>query len=170
MPNEIEAFPRREERQRDRDELDDLVEATRSRGAQKRFQLRKREFNRVEIRTVGWKKSEARPDALNCRLHLRLLMHGKVVEHDDVTGAERRHQHLLDIREKRGIVDRPVEHRRRVQAIDAQRSDDGVRLPVAIGRVVAEPQPAETAPVAAQQVGRDPGLIDEDVAARVVQS
>jgi hypothetical protein len=51
MPHEIEAFPRREESQRDREQLDDLVEAARSRRAQERFQLCKGEFDRIEVRT-----------------------------------------------------------------------------------------------------------------------
>lgn len=36
-------------------------------------------------------------------------------------------------------------------------------------RVIPQPLPAETAAIAAQQVGRDAGFIDEDVGARVVQ-
>jgi hypothetical protein len=44
--------------QRDRDQLDDLVEASRSRGPQKCFQLPKREFDRIEFRTVGWQKPQ----------------------------------------------------------------------------------------------------------------
>ena len=41
---------------RDRDELDDLVEAARSRNPQERLQLRKRLFDRIEIRTLGRQK------------------------------------------------------------------------------------------------------------------
>lgn len=118
MPDEVETFARREELQRDRDELDNLVEVARSRRAQKRFQLRKREFDRIEIRTVGRQKAEARADTLDRGLHLRLPMHRQVVEDNYVTRPQRRHQHLLDIREKCGIVDGAVEHGGRMHAVD----------------------------------------------------
>ena len=71
MPDEVAAFLACEEVQRDRDELDDLVEGARSRGSEKGFQLRKCEFDRIEIRTVGRQEAEARAHALDGGLHLR---------------------------------------------------------------------------------------------------
>ena len=47
--------------------------------------------------------------------------------------------------------------------------DDGVGLPVAARRVIAEAHAARTPAVAAQEIRRDARFIDEDVAARVVQ-
>lgn len=169
MAHEVEAFLRREEAERDRDQLDDLVEAPRSRRAQKRFQLRKREFDRIEIRTVGRQEPEVRPDAFDRDLDFWLLVHGQVVEDHDVPWSERRHEDLLDVREKRGIVDRAIEDGRRVEAVDAQGSDDRVGLPMAARRVVAQPQSPKAPPVAAQQVGRDARFIDEDVLAGIVE-
>lgn len=150
MPYEIEAFARRKEVQRDRDELDDLVEGARSRGPQKRFQLGEGELDRIEVRAVGGQKAEARTDAFNRGLHLRLFVHREVIEDDDVADAERRDEHLLDIGEKRGIIDRPVEDGGRRQPLDPQRGDDGVRLPMTVGRVIAETEPAGTSAIAAQ--------------------
>jgi hypothetical protein len=168
MPDEVQALLRREELQCDRDELDDLVEAARSHRSQKRFQLRKGEFNRIEIRTVGRKESQAGPDAFDRGLHVRLLVDRQVVEDDDIARAQRRDQHLLDIGEKRRIVDRAIENGRRVEPVDAQGRHDGVRLPMPTRGVIAEPQAARAAAVPAEQVGGDAGLIEEDVAARVV--
>jgi hypothetical protein len=37
------------------------------------------------------------------------------------------------------------------------------------GCVIPQPLPADTAAIAAQQVGRDAGFIDKDVGARIVQ-
>jgi hypothetical protein len=170
MPYEIEAFARRKEVQRDRDELDDLVEAARSRGPQECFQLGESELDRIEVRAIGRQEAQPRTDAFNRGLYLRLFVHREVIENDDVAGAERRDEHLLDVGEKRGIIDRPVEDGGRRQPLDAQRGHDRVRLPMAVGRVIAEPEPARTAAVAAQQIGRDAGFIDEDVAARIVQA
>ena len=133
MPYEIEAFARRKEVPRDRDELDNLVEATRSRGPQKCFQLGEGELDRIEVGAVGRREAPTRADAFNRRLHLRLFVHREVIEDDDVAGAERRDEHLLDICEKRGIIDRPVEDGGRRQPLDPQRGHDRVRLPMAVG-------------------------------------
>jgi hypothetical protein len=170
MPDEIEAFARRKEVQRDRDELDNLVEAARSGGPQKCFQLGEGELDRIEVRAVGRQEAQPRTDAFNRRFHLRLFVHREVIEDDDVAGAERRDEHLLDIGEKRGIIDRPVEDGGRRQPLDPQRGHDRVRLPMAVRRVIAETDPARTPAIAAQQIGRDAGFIDEDVAARIVQA
>ena len=57
----------------------------------------------------------------------------------------------------------------RREAVDAQRGDDRVRLPVAARRVIAQAHAAGTPPVAAQEIRRDARFVDEDVGARVVQ-
>ena len=170
MSDEVEALAWCVEVQRDRDELDDLVEVARSRRPKKRFQLRKGQFDRIEVRAVRREKPEACPDPFDGGLHVRLLVHREVVQDDHIAGPERRDEHLLDVGEKAGIVDRAIEDRRRVEAVDSQRGHHGVRLPVTIGCVVAQPDPAGAAPVPADQVGGDTGLIDKDVAARVVQT
>jgi hypothetical protein len=41
-------------------------------------------------------------------------------------------------------------------------------LPVPIGRVVAQPQAARAATIPPEQVGGDAGLVEKDVATRVV--
>ena len=162
MSHEIPAFLRREELQRDRDELDDLVEATRSRRAQKGFQLRKRELDGIEVGAVRRQESDEGPRLFNGGLHGRLFMDGEVVEHHDVAWSQRRHEHLFDVGEEGGIVDRAVEDRRRLQAVPPQRGDHGVRLPVSAGRVIAEPQAAWAAAVAPQQIGRHARFVEKD--------
>jgi len=103
MPHEVAAFPRREQLKRPGDEVDDLVEGARSSGAQEGFQLRKRELDRIEIRTVGREKAQPGADAFDGDLHRRLLVHGQVVEHDDVARLERRHQDF--VRRRRATSD-----------------------------------------------------------------
>ena len=93
-----------------------------------------------EVWTVGRQEAEVRADALNRGLDLRLFVHRQVVEDDDVAWSQRRDEHLLDVGEKRGIVDRSIEDGRRVKPVRAQCGDDGVRVPMAARRVVAEPQ------------------------------
>lgn len=169
MADEIEALAWREEPQRDRHQLHYLVEGARSRRPQERFQLRERHFDRIEIGTVGRQKTEARADAFDRGLHLRLLVHREVVEYDDVAGPQRRREYLLDVGEKRGVVERAIEDRRGLQPVDAERRDDGVRLPVPTRRVVLQATAPKAPPVATEEIGRDARLVDEDVPARIMQ-
>lgn len=168
MLDEVEALVRREERERDRHELTDLVEGAWARRPQERFQLRKRHLDRIEVRAVGRQEPEARADTGDRGLHLRLFVHHQVVEDHNVARAERRCEHLLDVPEECGIVDRAVEDRGSRQAVDAQRGDDGVRLPVPARRVIPEADASWAASIAAQEIRRDARFIDEDVGARVV--
>jgi hypothetical protein len=96
-------------------------------------------------------------------------VHREVVEHDDVPRLQRRHQDLLDIREKRRVVDRAVEDGGRDESVNTEAGDDGVGLPMAVGRVVAEPDAARTPPVSPQEIRGHPGFVDEDVRAGVVE-
>ena len=169
MPHKVAAFAGREEPQRDRDELHDLVEVARARGPQKRFQFRKRQFDRIEVRTVGWEKPETGADPFDRGLHLGLLVHRQVIEDHDVAGPQRRDEDLLDVGQKRRIVDWAVEDGRRAEPIDPQRSDHGVRLPMAIRGVITQPTSAWAATVATDEVGGDAGFIDEDVAPGVME-
>ena len=162
MSHEIPAFLRREELQRDRNEFDDLVEATRSRRAQKGLQLRKRELDGIEVGAVRRQESDEGPRLFDGGLHGRLFMDSEVVEHHDIAWPERRHEHLFDVGEECGIVNRAVEDRRRLQPVPPQRGDHGVRLPVSAGRVIAEPQAAWAAAVAPQQIGRHAGFVEKD--------
>jgi len=52
----------------------------------------------------------------------------------------------------------------------AQRGHDGVCLPVAVRRVIAETESAGTPAITAKQIGCDAGFINEDIAARIVQA
>ena len=56
----------------------------------------------------------------------------EIVEHDNIVGLEGRDEELLDLGEKPLAVDRAVEHAGRVDAIVAQRSQEGRGLPVAV--------------------------------------
>jgi hypothetical protein len=48
-----------------------------------------------------------------------LFVHREVVEDDDVAWAQGRHEDLLDIREKRGVVDRAIKDGGRGEPVDA---------------------------------------------------
>ena len=169
MPDEVQALQRRKQLQRDRDEFDDLVEVARSRGTHESLQLRKRQFNGIEVRTVGRQEAQLRAGLFDRDLHGGLFVHRQVVEDDDIARPQRRHEDLLDVCEKRRIVDRSIEDGGRRQSVDPQARDDGVRLPMAAGGVIPQPHATRAPPVAAQEIRRDARFIDEDIGARIVE-
>ena len=96
------------------------------------------------------------PHPSNRRAHLRLLVRRQVVEHDDIAWSERGYRNLVDFGEKRHRIDRPIEHGGGAQLRGAKRRHDRVRLPVATGRVVTDPEATQAARVAANQIGHHP--------------
>ena len=169
MPDEVQALQRGKQFQRDRDEVDDLVEIARSRGTHEGLQLRKGQFNRIEVGTVGRQKTQPRAGVFDRGLHRGLCVHCQVVEDDHIAWAQGRYEDLLDIREERGVVDGPIEDGGRSEPVDAQAGDDGMRLPMAARGVISQPHAPRAPTVAAQEIRRDARFIDEDVGARIVE-
>jgi len=167
MADEVATFRRRKQLERDRDEFDHLVEAAGARGAEEGLQLRKRELDRIEVRTVGRQEFEPGAPRFHGRAHLELLMRREIVEHDHIARRERRREHLFHVGKERRVIDRTVEDGRRREAIEAERGDHRVRLPVAAGCVIAEPRAARTSAVAPQQIRRDATLVEEQVVAHI---
>jgi hypothetical protein len=56
----------------------------------------------------------------------------QIVHDDDVAGPQRRRQHLLDIGEESGAVHWPIQHHRRRQTRQPERTGEGRRLPMAM--------------------------------------
>lgn len=169
MPREVGAFVRGEEPQRGLDECDNLLEVARPRGAEERLQFGEREFDRIEIRTVGRQKTQLRARLFDRVSHLGLFVDREVIQHHHVAGLERRHQDLFDVGEEGRIVDRSIEHGRCGEAIAAQCRDHGVGLPVTARGVIVEACATRTAPIAAQQIRRDAGLVEKHILARIAQ-
>ena len=76
---------------------------------------------------------------------------------------------MLDVRPKARGIDRAVEDRRRRQAGGPQGRHHRVGLPMAAGRVIAQPHPTRAAAIPPQQIGRDAAFINKDVLAPVSQ-
>ena len=91
----------------------------------------------------------------------------QIVEDDDVVALEGRDEELLDVGEKPLAVDRAVEHAGRVDAIVAQRGQEGRGLPVAVRDLGDEPFSARRPAVGPGHVGLGPGLVDEDETRRI---
>jgi len=167
VPHKVAAFRRRETGQRRRYEVAHLVKGARPRRPQERFQFGKGLFDGIEVGTVGREKTQLRADGFNGLAYRRLLVQRQIVEHDDIATPERRHEDLLDVGQKGGIVEWAVKDGRRGQAGRRQRGDDGVQLPLAARREVAQAIPAGAAAIPAQQIGRDPALVEKDIVPRI---
>ena len=129
--------------------------------AQDRLQLRKRQLNRIEGRTVFRQKPELRADGFDRSSHRGALVTRQVVHDDDVAGRERWHQDLLDVGQKTGAVDRAIKHGWRGEACHAQRPEKRRGVPAAIRRVVGDPGAGQPAAIAANQIGPHTTLIEK---------
>ena len=146
-----------------------MIETAWPRRSEERLQFSEREFNRVEVGTVGRQKPDLRADGFNRGADRRLFVDDQVVEHHDGAGAQRRDQDLLNIGEETRVVDGIIEDGRRPQAVQPQRGNHGGGLPVAAGRVIVEPLAARTASVAPQQIGGHSTFVEEHVLPDVME-
>jgi len=169
MSHVIATFGRRKKAERDGDEVADLIEGAWPRGPQERFQFSEGEFNRIEVRAVGRQKPELGARRFDRPTHLRLLVGGEVVEDDDVAAPQGRCEDLFDVREKRRVIDRTIEHRRRPQPLESQRRDDRVHLPMAARGVIAEARPTGAPAIAANQIRRDSTFVEKDVLSDIAE-
>lgn len=110
-----------------------------------------------------------RAHALDRRADLGLLMRREVVEHHDVARPEGGHKHLFDVGEETCIIDRAVEDRGSTQAIESERRDDCVHLPVTARRVILKSRPAQASAIATQQIGCDAAFIEKDVLVQIAE-
>lgn len=167
MAHEIVALGWGKALERGRDQAAHVIEGSGPRRPQERFQLRKRQFDRIEVGAVGRQEPELRTDRLDRRAHTGVLVGGEVIQHHDIADRQRRREDLLDVREERRRVDRPVEDRRRPKPAEAQRGDHGVRLPVTARRVIPEPGAHRAAAVPPEQVSRHATFVEKHVLADV---
>ena len=163
MADVVTTFGGAEEAQRRPQERAHVIEAAGACRAEDRFQFRKHLFDRIEVRAVRGQEAKRGAGLRNGGLDGGMLVDRQVVEHDDVARLQGRHQHLLDVREKTGVIDGAIEDRRRCEAVQAQGREDRVGLPVAAGRPVVEPGAPRAAAIAAEQIGRHPALVEKDV-------
>ena len=129
--------------------------------AQDRLQLRKRQRNRIEVRTVFRQKPELRADGFDRSSHRGALVTREVVHDDDVARRERWRQDLLDVGQKTGAVDRAIKHGWRGEACHAQRPEKRRGVPAAIRRVVGDPGAGQPTAIAANPIGPHTTLIEK---------
>ena len=91
----------------------------------------------------------------------------EIVEHDDISGPERRHEKLLDIAAEALTVDRSVEDAGRLDPVGAQGRQKGQGAPTAMGRLADQALAARPPTAERRHVGLDPGFVNENQAAGI---
>ena len=74
--------------------------------AQQRLEFREHLLDRVEIGRVGRQEQQVRARRPDRCPHRLAFVAAEIVEHDDITGPERRHQDLFDVGAETVAVDR----------------------------------------------------------------
>ena len=153
------AFVADESHERGPDDVAHGVERARPGRAQDRFEFRETQFDRIEVRTVGREKLERRAGAGDREPNVITTMRAEIVEDDEVAGPERGYENLFDVGKKAVVIHGPIDHARRGQALEAEGSDEGARVPAAVRGVIAHALAARPAAVAPQQIRRHATLI-----------
>lgn len=134
---------------------------------QQGFEFGETQFDRIEIGTVGREKPQRRADGFDGLPRGQTLVHGEVIQDDEVAGRQRRHQRLLDVGEKTRAIERPIKQHRRGHAGDPQGAETGGRVPPPIGRVIDDAFARAAAPVATDQVGAHGRLVEKHQSGRI---
>ena len=124
-------------------------------------------LDRIEVGAIGRQEQEPGADAADRFSDGRSLVAREVVHDDDIAWRERRNEALFDIVGEALAVDRLIEHARCVDAVAAQRREEGHRTPVAIRDLGMKPFADRRPASQGRHVRLRPGFVDEDEASRI---
>lgn len=116
----------------------------------------------IEIGTVGRqekKMSAGFSDGLSGGL---AFVAAEIVENDDVPFGERWDEDVLDIEREQLAVDWTIDNEGRIDAIGAQRRNEGERLPMIVRDVRLKALAARPPAAQRRHIGVHPGFVDED--------
>lgn len=131
------------------------------------FELGEDLFNGIEIGTVGRQEEEFCSGPAYGLSHRLPLVGPEIVHDDNVAWRERGNEHLLDIGCEASSVDGAVEHARRIDAVAAQRGDQGQRLPVTVRDPGLQPLATRRPAPDRRHVSLGPGFVDEYKPSRI---
>jgi len=121
--------------------------------SQQRLELCEGVLDGIEIGTVGRKVEKVCAGGFDQFAHSRPLVAGEIVHDHDVAHAQFRNENLLDVGLEGQTVDRSVDHERRDEATQRQRSDEGRRFPMSIRNADPQPLAARRTTITARHVG-----------------
>ena len=126
------------------------------------FELGEHLLDRVEVWAVGWQEDEPGALPANGGTDGVAPVAAEIVHDDDVAGFKRGGEELFDIALEAFAVDWPVEHAGCIDAVMAQGSKKGHRLPVAMRHASRESFAFHSPAAQRRHVGLRPRFIDED--------
>ena len=144
------------------DSIPECIDGACSGGAQETFELAEGEFDRIEIGTVGRQVEDGSAAGVDCLTHADDLVAGEIVQDDDITWPQYGCEHLLDIGEEGGTIDRAVEHEGRNETVTAQTAEEGGGVPMTVWHGGDQALAAWGATMRARHVGGCPSFIEED--------
>lgn len=124
-------------------------------------------FDWIEIGAVGRQEEQSGSGLADDASNVPAFVAAKIVEHDDVAGLECLDELGLDVGLEGLPVDRSVQHPWRIDAVIAERGDEGHCLPVGMGRMGDKPLVACAPASERSHVGLDPGLVEKDQTVRI---
>lgn len=131
------------------------------------LELGKDLFDWIEVGAVGRQEQKARAFCPDSGPDSRLLVTGKIVEDDDIAGAERRAELFLDPLGEASAIDRLIEDERGVDPVTAQGGDEGHRFPMAIRHFGVEPLANRCPAPQRGHVRLGPSFINKDEASGI---
>ena len=94
-----------------RDAGSHLIKRARLPCAENPFEFGEDLLDGIEIRAIRWQESKSGACRFDGGGDRRLFVNNQIVEHHDITRAQRRHQDLLDIGQEGLAINGPVEDR-----------------------------------------------------------
>ena len=146
------------------DDLPELVYGARGGFSQGGLELGEGHLDGIEVGRIGRQIQQAGTSVLNALAHALDLVCGEIVHDDDIARLELWRQNLFDIGEEGGAMHRAIEQHRRAQAVQAQPSGEGGRLPMTMRDGGPAALAAPGASSRTSHFGRRPGFVDKDQA------
>ena len=123
-------------------------------------------FDGIEVGRIFGQEEELGAGGADQLAHGFALVTAEIVHDNDIALAKRRRQYPFYIGAKALAVDRPLKQPRRIDPIEAERGQEGRRVPATV-RDLGDAALAARRPSAQwRHVGLGPGLVDEDQALR----
>jgi hypothetical protein len=130
-------------------------------GPQERLEFGERQFDGIEVGTVGRQIDELGAYAFDRFADAGHFVSGQIIHHDEVARLERRRQLLLDVAEKHRPVHRAVDDGGGREASQPQRADEGRRLPVAVRDVADDALTAKGPAVQPSELRMGPAFVEK---------
>jgi hypothetical protein len=140
----------------------ELIQRPGGRLTQMGFEFCEGQFNRVEVRTVGWQITKAHASVRKYLAYPLDLVRGQIVQDERVARMQARPEHLLEINREDLSIDRSVHQKRSINLFVAQGRNEGGTLPVTVGHRTQTTLAAGAAAMQPGQLGVQAGFIDKD--------